>query len=131
MNNYRYLLIFIIAVFSNAYAFQFKVETVEQFDDLNIVTFTNPEDMRNNPEWNPNLEAPPLTVNEAIQAVKKFTKSLKPIKEIEIRTIPKHKNQWHYLIKVANKSMKSKYNIYMVLMNGKVIPAIIQPQGYK
>jgi hypothetical protein len=39
----------------------------------------------------------------------------------------KYKNKWHYLIKTANSAMRFKYNIYVVLMNGKVVPAIIEP----
>jgi hypothetical protein len=35
--------------------------------------------------------------------------------------------KWHYLIKTANSAMRFKYNIYVVLMNGKVVPAIIEP----
>jgi hypothetical protein len=38
-----------------------------------------------------------------------------------------YKNKWHYLIKTANSAMRFKYNIYVVLMNGKVVPAIIEP----
>ncbi|VAW56988.1 hypothetical protein MNBD_GAMMA07-2027, partial [hydrothermal vent metagenome] len=35
---------------------------------------------------------------------------------------------WHYLVKTEDNTAKTKYNIYVVLMNGKVIPAIIEPQ---
>ncbi len=131
MKHYRYLLIFIFALSFNAYAFKTKVEIIEQFDNLKMVAFISQEDIKSNPEWNPDLDVPPLTVSAAIKAVKKYTKSLKPIKEIEIRKVPDYKNQWHYLVKSADDSMQSKYDIYVVLMNGKVIPAIIEPQGYK
>jgi hypothetical protein len=131
MNFYRSLLILIIAISSNANAFQPKIEIIEQFDELKMIAFINQEDMHSNPEWNANLDTIPLTVNSAIQAVKTFSKTIEPINEIEIRTVPNHKNKWHYLIKTTNEKMKSKYAIYVVLMNGKVIPAIIEPQGYK
>jgi len=45
--------------------------------------------------------------------------------------VPRHGKQWHYLIKVANESLRSKYSVYVVLMNGVVIPAMIEPEGYK
>ena len=32
---------------------------------------------------------------------------------------------------IANDSMITKYDVYIVLMNGVVIPAIIEPQSYK
>jgi len=53
------------------------------------------------------------------------------IKEIEIRPIPKYEKHWHYLVKVTDDAMKFKFSIYVVLMNGQVVPAIIEPQGYK
>jgi len=131
MKYYRYLLIFITVISSSAHAFEQKIEIIEQFDNLKMIALISPEDIHNNPEWNPNLEVPPLTVSAAIQAVKNFTKILNPINEIEIRAVPKYKKKWHYLIKIADESMKSKYDIFVVLMSGKVIPAIIEPQGYK
>ncbi len=131
MKHYRYLLLFAFVISFNANAFKPKIEIIEQFDNLKMVAFISQEDMKDNPEWNPNLDVPPLTVSAAIKAVKKYTKSLKPIKEIEIRRVPDYENHWHYLVKSADDSMKSKYDIYVVLMNGKVIPAMIEPQGYK
>jgi len=128
-----YLCIFItsLVLSTNVYAYQPKIEIIEQFDNLKMVAFISKKDINNNPEWNPDLGAPPLTISGAIQALKNFIKISGPIKEIEIRQVPKHDKQWHYLIKVSNDSMKSKYSIYVVLMNGVVIPAIIEPQSYK
>lgn len=131
MKYYRCLLIAILVLSTNVHAFQPNIEIFEQFDNIRMVAFISIEDINNNPDWNPDLGAPPLTVGEAIQAVKDFIKSTKPIKEIEIRSVPKHEKKWHYLIKIANDAMKTKYDIYVVLMSGKVIPAIIEPQGYK
>ncbi len=132
----QFSLLFLLALFlsSNGYAFQSKIEIVEQFDDIKMVAFISMKDIKSNPEWNPNLTAAPLSVAEAIQAVKHFVKTsgtLNAIKEIEIRNVPKHDKQWHYLIKVVNNSMNSKFDIYVVLMSGKVIQGIIEPQGYK
>jgi hypothetical protein len=134
MKYYRYLLLAILALSANAYAFEPKIEIFEQFDNLRMVAFINEKDIESNPEWNPNLAAPPLSVGEAIQAVGKFIKNeknLMAIREIEIRPVPRNESHWHYLIKLANDAKTTKYDIYVVLMNGKVIPAIIEPQGYK
>ena len=131
MKYYSSLLLAFSFLISNAYAYQPKVEIIEQFDNLKMIAFIHKDDINSNPEWNPNLEAPPMTTIEAIQALKSSIKALGSIKEIEIRQIPKHNTQWHYLIKVADETMSSKVSIYVVLMNGKVIPGIIQPQGYK
>lgn len=134
MKYHRWLPIFILFITANAHAFQSKVEIQEQFDNLKMVAFIDEKDINNNPEWNPNVGAPPLSVIDAIQSVKDFNKTSKnlgTIKEIEIRPVSKRGNHWHYLIKIANNSMKTKYDVYVVLMNGKVIPAIIVPQSYK
>lgn len=119
---------------ANAHAFQSKVEILEQFDNLRMVAFISMEDIDNSPVWNPERGAPPLTIIDAIKAVRNFGKSSAvsgEIKEIELRPVPRHEKHWHYLIKVANDAMTSKYNVYAVLMDGKVIPAIIEPNGYK
>lgn len=132
MKNYHWLFIFIFAFSANAHSYQPKVEIIEQFDNLKMVAFINMEDVNDNPKWMPGNNAPPLTVAEAIEVVNSFNnklKTTKPIVEIEIRQMSKHKGNWHYLIKVTNNAMKSKYDIYVVLMSGKVIPAIIEPQS--
>ena len=131
MKYYPSLLLLILTISLNAYAFKPKVEIIEQFDDLKMIAFISEDDMQGNPEWNPDLAVPPLTVAEAIKAVRSLTKKSKPIKEIEIRRVPNYENKWHYLIKSADSSMSSAYDIYVVLMSGKVIPGIIEPQGYK
>jgi len=131
MKKYSCLLITIFFLSTKAYAFQPKIEIIEQFDDLKMVAFISPDDIKSDAEWNPNLEAPPLTVDGAIQAVKAFVKLSGEIKKIELKQLPKYENHWHYLIMADNDSMKSKYSIYVVLMSGAVIPAIIEPQGYK
>ena len=130
MKYYSYLLFTILVVSANSHAFQPKIEIFEQFDDLRMVAFINVKDIENSPEWNPESTPPPLTVAEAIQAVKSSFKT-GDVKEIELRVVPKYENKWHYLIKTSNEAMKSKFSTYVVLMNGVIIPAIIEPQGYK
>ena len=134
MKYYRYLFMALLAVSVNAYALQPKIEIIEQFDNLRMVAFISKKSINNSPAWNPSLEAPPLSVDKAIQAIKQFRKGPKnstAIREIEIRPVPRHEEHWHYLVKIANDAKQTKYDIYVVLMDGKVIPAIIEPQGYK
>ena len=129
MKYYRclYIFIFALSVKAYAYAYQPKIEIVEQFDNLKMIAFINKEDVDNNPSWIPGSNKLPLTVADAVHAVNVLSKKLNTIVEIEIRLMPKYKNKWHYLIKTANSAMRFKYNIYVVLMNGKVVPAIIEP----
>ncbi len=134
MKYYHYLFFPILLLSSNANAYQPTVEIYEQFDNLKMVAFLDKNEINASPIWNPDLTPIPLTVDEAIQAVKEFTKDAPvsgAIREVEIRPLPKHEKHWHYLIKIADESMITKFAIYVVLMDGTVIPAMIEPQGYK
>ena len=134
MKYYPLLSLAIFVLSASVHGFQSKVEIFEQFDDLKMVAFISEKDINNSPEWNPDIGAPPLTVFQAIKSVRDFNKPSNftgAIKEIEIRPVPKHGKHWHYLIKITNDATKTRYDIYVVLMNGKVIPAIIEPQTYK
>lgn len=130
-----YLQAAVLLIFSgNAIALQPKIEIVEQFDNLRVVAFVDADDVAATPEWNPNLSPIPLTVGQAIQAVKDFNhgpEAIAAIREIEIRKVPGHESRWHYLIRISNAQLKTKYDIYVVLMNGKVIPGIIKLDGYR
>ncbi len=132
-----FLILLFISTYS--YAYEPKIEIFEQFDNFRVVAFLNKNDIEKSPTWKPGMTAPPLTVVGAIQALQTFVKKSNAantiaentIKEIEIRTIPKDEQHWHYLIKVADEAMQAKYDIYVILMDGTVIPTIIEPQGYK
>ncbi|HEC13849.1 MAG TPA: hypothetical protein ENI80_11510 [Acidiferrobacteraceae bacterium] len=137
MNN-RWLLL-LLSIFSvNAQSFQPSIEIIEQFDDVKLVAFINEADIENYPLWHPLTEAPPLSVNKAIQSIKNLYKTNrdhllpKSVKEVELRKISRHEYYWHYLVKIkTNNDKKPKYQIYVVLMNGKVIPALIETESYK
>lgn len=134
MKNCHWLSVFLFLFSVNAHSYQSKIEIIEQFDDIKMIAFVDMEDINGNPQWVPGVNAPPLTVAQAVAVVSAFNnkaKAERPVVEIELRKVPKKKNNWHYLIKVSNSAMKSKYDIYVVLMSGKVIPAIIEPQSYK
>jgi len=117
-----------------AYAYQFPTEIIEQFDDSKIVTFVDESYFASSKPWNPLTEAPPLTINGAIQAVTKHYSSRETdlssfsISEIEVRKTPMHKGMWNYIIK-ARANEKTSY--YFVLMNGVVVPAVAEPESYK
>ncbi len=134
--NYCRLITLIIAMFAtNAHALQYKVEIVEQFDNIRVVAFVKSDDIKRSPTWNPSVDPLPLRVEDAIRAVREFSKepdSLGALREIELRTIKNFPGHWHYLIKlVANDASRQKYGVYVVLMNGKVIPAVIEPEAIK
>jgi len=134
----RWLLVFSVMVCANAQASQFPIQVIEQFDDVRIVAFINEDDVNDSAAWNPLEEAPPLSIASAIGAIKKHSAenasypSAFSITEIELRQIPLHKNRWHYLIKIrSNVDHEFKNTFYVVLMNGKIIPAIVEPRSIK
>lgn len=133
MTYHRWLFAIILICATHAQAFEPTVEIVEQFDNSRVVAFVKKNDIENSPEWNPNRDAPPLSVALAVDKVEQFnqSKAIGAIKEIEIRPVPRHPTHWNYLIKVDDDEMRTKYAVYVVLMNGMVIPAIIEPQSYK
>jgi hypothetical protein len=136
--NLRWLAVLSMMFCATAQSSPFPIQIIEQFDDARIVAFINESDVNNSAQWNPLKDAPPLSVASAIEAVKQHylahNNSLDSlsITEIEIRQVPQHKNHWHYLIKVkSNIDLEFKNTFYVVLMDGKVIPAIVEPKSYK
>ena len=132
--NYRWIFLLIPLLASPVFAYQFPTEIIERFDDNKIVAFVNESHFTNSKPWNPLQEAPPLTVAGAIRGVKKHYIAEKndiadlSIAEIEIRKTPLHKGLWHYIIKAH---AKGKNIYYFILMNGVVIPAVVEPESYK
>lgn len=133
---HMYLLL-LLAIFSGN-AQSSSIEIIERFDDIRLVAFVNEGDIENYPLWHPLTEAPPLSISAAIEAVNNLYKVndaeliVESIQEIELRKIPNHKKYWHYLVKVkGNNDEKVKYQVYVVLMNGKVIPALIETESFK
>ena len=136
--NYRWLLLALTIFSGNAQSYQSLIEIVEQFDDNKVVAFINEADIENYPVWHQLTEAPPLSIRSAIQALQNQYKAngdtliTEAIKEIELREISQHKNYWHYLVKIKNDDhQKNKYQVYVVLMNGKVISALIETESFK
>ncbi len=140
MNHKWLLLLLTLMVFStNALSYQPSlIEIVEQIDDVRFVAFIRESDLENYPQWNSMKEAPPLTIAEAVQAVHNYHKknnaelAAETVNKIELKKITRHEKYWHYLVKIkVNSSKKARYQIYVVLMNGKVIPALNEPPSYK
>ncbi len=138
--NYKWLLLLLTLTVSvaNAQAYQSSIEIIEQFDDVKLVAFIRESDLENYPQWNPVKEAPPLTINKAIQAVHNYHKknnaelATETVNEIELKKMTRHEKYWHYLIKIKiNGSDDARYQVYVVLMNGKVIPALTETESYK
>jgi len=138
--NYKWLLLLLPLTISaaNAQAYQPSIEIIEQMDDVRLVAFIRESDLENYPQWQPVKEAPPLTIEKAIQAVHSYHKKndaelvAETVKEVELKKMARHEKYWHYLIKIkVNGDDDARYQVYVVLMNGKVIPALTETESYK
>ena len=132
------LLLLSTLICGSAQAFKSSIEIIEQFDDVKLVAFIDENHIKDYPLWHPLTEAPPLSVQAAIMAVKNLQNSndksstVKAISEIELRELAHHKDYWHYLVKTkTGNDDESRIEVYVVLMNGKVIPAAIETESYK
>ncbi len=123
--------------FTSAYAYQPKVEIVETFENSRVVAFVDPADLENYPAWSPEQDAqPPVSIREAIGRFQQRSTKNKTnpgnIKEIELKELPGYQHHWHYLIKTKSmRDGKLKSHVYVILMSGKVIPAMVEPESYK
>jgi hypothetical protein len=135
VNFHRLMTLVIVISATSAYASQNNIEIYERFDDIRVAAVINIEDIDNSPMWNPGFDPLPLSVDGAIQSIRDFIEQpnmIGAIEEIEIRTIKNYPGHWHYLFKVnTNDTNSSGYKMYAVLMNGKVIPAFIEPEAIK
>ena len=131
----RTLFALLLLCSSQSQALEYPVEIIEYIDNVRVVAFVKESDIDKSPQWDPG-SAPPLSIANAISAVQQHIAPA-PISSdtligIELKKIPRHEHYWHYLIKNKQRSedrLVSHY--YVVLMNGKVIPALKEPEAYK
>lgn len=135
----QWLMLFLTCFSVNTFAYQPSLEIFEDFDNVRLVAFIEEGDIQNYPLWGPLSSEPPLSISKAIQSVVKYHDTRKEtgytnsIDKIELRQLTAHhKNYWHYLVKVKKVSTdKTLYQMYVVLMTGKVIPAMVEPESIK
>jgi len=132
MKYYPWILLLGLVLSCNASALQSTTGLFEQFGDFRLVVYVEDQDIVSSPPWNPDSDALPLSVTEAIQALKDFNRNLdssNSIVEIDLRPVPNYEEFWHYLIEVRDDDMSNNFSVFVVLMSGKVIPAIIEPEA--
>ncbi len=134
----KWILLFLTIMSVNAQSGQLAIEIIEQFDDFKVVAFISEEDIENYPIWQKLENVPPLPVNEAVKIVKNHLNDgghgvdSAAVREIELRELPRHPGYWHYLVKIKNSNAEGGgYRVFVVLMNGKLIPAIVEPDSFK
>jgi hypothetical protein len=122
---------------SRAMAIDFPIEVSEYIDDIKIDAYIREEDLNSSSPWSPFVSPPPLTIKQALSAIEEGEKadvdfSKTTVIGIELKPVPRHKSYWHYLVKLRTiTDGESEPLYYIVLMNGKVIPAIREPDAIK
>ncbi|VAW78127.1 hypothetical protein MNBD_GAMMA15-1015 [hydrothermal vent metagenome] len=122
---------------SSVFAFKFPIEMIEGVDGAKVVVYVNKSDIDSEARWMPFDEAPPLSMTDALAAVKAYLKKSpdlpdSALEEIQLRRIPHHENDWHYMVVMrALSDGKPVLHYYAVLMSGKVIQAIREPESFK
>ena len=118
-------------------AFDFPIEITEYVDEVRIAAHINKDDLKNSLPWSPFEGPPPLSIHEALKAVQEYMKNDTDfasgvLDEIELRRIPHHEKDWHYLVRMKYQSDDTvQSHFFLVLMDGKVISAIKEPESIK
>lgn len=118
---------------------QWPLEIYEVMDDKKIVVFVGNEDIAASPEWRPAEGGPPLTIDGALQHLKRWIANDDrlagaEVREIELKPIHGHEkeNRWYYLLQLRTENgAKSQTNYAVILLNGKVISAVAEPASVK
>ena len=133
----RWLAILLLLPATNSYSFQFPIEIFEYVDNARVTVFINEGDIDNSVNWIPFKGAPPLTIEQVTGSIQKYIAGKAEyrnakLEEIELRKIPHHEKQWHYMVKMKTTINDEPHNHYfVVLMNGKIISALIEPESIK
>jgi hypothetical protein len=118
-------------------ALEFPIEIIESIDNSRVVAFVNESDIDQDINWVPFSGEPPLTLAGALKAIQQQIAtdpglSAAVLTEIGLRQIPRHKQHWHYLVKMQTRADdKLLAHYFIVLMDGKVIRGLREPQAVK
>ncbi len=118
-------------------AYEFPIEVFEYVDGEKVVAFINERDIDKSLHWVPFEGSPPLTLVDALKGIRKYMVSDPDLvdaalTEIELKRIPHHEKHWHYLVKMKSEADgKSRSHYFVVLMNGKIILAMVEPEPLK
>lgn len=131
--------IILLAAVRIADAAQWPVEVFERMDDKRIVVFLAEEDIDTSPAWSPSEGGPPLTLAAVIQELKAYIRDNADlagfnIHEIKLKAIPHHEvdRHWYYLVQLRKLvDARPERQYAAILMNGKLVPAMLEPSSVK
>jgi hypothetical protein len=123
-------------VSAKLFAYEFPLEITEYIDDVKIDAYISKSDINEALIWTPFESEPPLSMAAALQAIQAYVANTDledmTLTGIELKKLPHHEKHWHYLVKIkseVDEVVESHY--FIVLMDGKVIPAIKEPESIK
>jgi len=132
------LLALLLVLFSgNMQANEFPVEIIEFIDNARVVAFINENDIDETSYWLPSAGSPELSIEDALNAVQQHIAAdpditAAELDELKLKQIPHHQRHWNYLVKMKiTNHGKPHASYFVVLMNGKVIPAVREPGAVK
>lgn len=131
--------LFLILVSKGAFATEFPLEIIENFDSTKVVIYANESDIGKAPSWSPSEGEPPLTIANLIINVQKWVAQDSnltdaEILKIELKPIQHHdvKLHWYYLVQLRTQTDgQSKKHYLAAVMSGKILTAIKEPSSYK
>jgi hypothetical protein len=122
---------------ASAHAYNFPIEVIEYIDQTRVVAFINEEDINKTLQWAPFQGPPPLTLADALEAVQEYIVANPELRyavltEIELKRIPQHERHWHYLVRMQSDGGGKPHAWFLiVLMDGKIIAGLREPEGIK
>jgi len=133
----RWPALLLLLLATNVRAYELPIEIFEYVDNAKVVAFIHESDLGDSTRWEPFAAQPPLSIKDVTTAVGSYiavTETLKgaELEEIALRKLPRHAGQWHYMVKLkTNREDTVRYHYLVVLMNGKIIPAMREPESIK
>lgn len=133
----RSWLLTVLLFSTQAGAIEFPLEVIESIDDTRVVAFISQKDIDAAGTWEPLRTPPPVTLAQALDAVLAaltdhgVAAETVRLASAELKEFPHQPGHWHYLVRLKKSSGKPYPRFYVVLMNGKAIPAAMEPEAYK
>lgn len=114
-------------------------EIIDSMDGKRLVVFLPNADIVASPPWLPIEGAPPLSIAAALGHLKQWMSGDSryqgaEIHEIKLTPIRHHEQEhrWYYLIQLFHPDDRTRKAIYAaVLLNGEVVPVIVEPTSIK